>query len=175
MTTKPPRGGDGLVPDSEDLRGWVQRYVNFVSARKEHEDLADRIKKGPEAEAKENVLRIFADRGEDSVRLSDGLGLVSRTVKKQMRLVDAEAFCEHMFKEMSEARARRPGASLVDHLLTVKQPLKNENLKWAESRLDELGLLNDHEALVENLNKVLAERGLAVTLVEDIIHTKPRR
>jgi hypothetical protein len=142
--------------------------------RKELEDMADRIKRGPEAEAKEALLRILKDQGQMSAKLPDGLGTVSRTVKRQVRLADAEAFCEHMFRSMERARRADPDAPLVDHLLTVKQPLKNENLRWAEQVLEETGLVGEEARSLENMNKALAERGLSLYQVEDVVHTKAR-
>ena len=156
---------------SLDIQGWAKRLAECGERRRELEDMAKALKDGPEREAKEALLELLDDLGLDSAR-APGIGTVSRKVTKQVRIADLERMCGHMLDRMAEARER--GRPLADCLLTTKQALKSENQKWAEEALEEAGKLNDKAGYLENMNSVLAERGLALFLVQDVSLTKAK-
>lgn len=154
-------------PGMKELPGWIDRYIEVHEQRAELDDLSKRLKDGPEREAKDAILSIMRSNDMLSAKLPNGT--VSRRISKQIRIKDHEGFCRYMFERMREAYEN--GRPLVDHLLTEKRPLKNENVSWAREALEARGVSGEDFNL---MNEALAERGLAMFLVEDVVHTKTK-
>ncbi|MDR1111257.1 MAG: hypothetical protein LBP92_11330 [Deltaproteobacteria bacterium] len=151
--------GDGLAEQ-------VRAYAEARDRRLACERAADRIKAGPEREAKEAILALLAARGAESVRLEGGLGTVSRTYRTTVTLQDAETACRVMLGRMREAV--EDGLPLADCLLLQRSPLRKEALAWAADELENEGRpRDDFEGLADKLRLL----GMGVVKHEDLSYT----
>ena len=145
-----------------NLHDLVAQWRAVHEERVELERLAAAIEKGPEAQAKDALLTHLKLTGQDSVRLADGGGTVSRKVTTSVWMADAEIASQYLLGRLKSAEAE--GRPLTDELLFQQRPAQNAALALAKEILEADGRPSDFD----NLNQVLAGMGFKAVQTEHL-------
>ena len=149
-----------------EIQEFVAKWREIYEERKELEQLAEALKKGPEAEAENEILTWLKLTGQQAARLPDGAGTVARKVITSVWTADAAKAAQMQLERFKVAEAEhRP---LTDELLFQQRPSKSLALSLAEADLAARGLSLDFN----NLNNALAAYGFKAVETESLSFTK---
>jgi len=149
-----------------EIQDLLAKWREVHEERKELEQLAESLKKGPEAEAKDAILTWLKLVGQQAARLPDGGGTVARKTTTSIWMADAGAAAKTQLARLKLAEAE--GRPLTDELLFQQRPLKNLAMSLAEADLAAQGL----PVNFNNLNNALAVYGFKAVETEDLSYTK---
>jgi hypothetical protein len=139
-----------------DLKDLVVCWRELYAARQELERVSDEIKKH-EDNVTAKIIDHMSVHGQDGVKLPDGVGTVTKVIRKTVFMKDAETACKFMYENMKEAAEK--GTPFVNHLITQKQAHQSKVMDWAKARL-EADNLNPND--FNNLQKILNSAGFDI-------------
>lgn len=139
----------------------VEQWRAVRKQRLELDDLSKKLKNGPEAELRAQVLMWLDSQNLPGVKTQHGT--VSRTKKSHLEIRDIEAFLQFQFGNMENCK--NEGKPLTDALVMQKTPLKSGILEHVQSvlGLDNLDSISDEE-----FNKIASTFGIERVSTEDI-------
>lgn len=143
----------------------VEKWREYRKSRLELEDLAKKIKNGPEAQMRAAILMYLDSQGMNGSKTA--AGTVSKTSKDHLEVVDTEALLRFMLSNM--ITALKEGRPLADALILQKTPLKSGITELVRQRLDVDGAtpLTD-----EQFNGIAAQFGIKRVSEPDISFSK---
>ncbi|MBQ3569588.1 MAG: hypothetical protein IJA20_02820 [Methanocorpusculum sp.] len=144
-----------------DVNVLVEQWRTIRKQRLELDDLSKKLKNGPEAELRAQILMWLDSQNLPGVKTQHGT--VSRTKKSHLEIRDIETFLQFQFGNM--ATCQQEGKPLTDALVMQKTPLKSGILEHVQQvlGLDNLDSISDEE-----FNKVASTFGIERVSTEDI-------
>lgn len=143
----------------QSIANTIQQWRGLVKERLELEKLAKKIKEGPEAELRAQILMYLDANNMTGVKVEGGT--ISKTSKKHLEAEDMEKFLSVMLDMMLQAKTE--GRPLVEGVLLQRTLLKSGITDWVKERLG----VND-DPTDDQFNAVAAELGVKRISENDI-------